>query len=223
MKKILALSIATLFLANFATALTLVSFNASFYDSFYLKNKTAEQLDMSHDDLMKGTTYLLDFIQEKNDNLNVEVMVDGKLVPMYNQREIDHMVDVVNLFHKLKIMQLSFYGFFSVILLYWIVVSRKTLLKDVLQASKLALGIIGVFMGSILIAALVDFDSFWTAFHQVLFTNDLWLLNPLTDRLIVMVPLDFFQQLVFTIVLSWLLSLSIWFGGLYLLNRRKRA
>jgi integral membrane protein (TIGR01906 family) len=222
-KKLLALAIAAFFLANFAMSLTLVSFNDSFFETFYQKNETASQLDMSLDDLMKGTTHLLDYIQEKEDNLNVEVVVNGESVSMYNQREIDHMVDVVDLFNLLKTVQLLSYAFFGIMILYWLVFQRKTLVKDLFEASKLALAIIGVIMGSILIVAVVDFNWFWTVFHQTLFDNELWLLNPNTDRLIVMVPLDFFKQLVFSIVLGWLASLALWFGVLGLLIRRRKS
>lgn len=38
----------------------------------------------------------------------------------------------------------------------------------------------------------VDFDRFFTGFHQVMFTNNLWLLNPRTDLLIRLMPTDFF-------------------------------
>lgn len=38
----------------------------------------------------------------------------------------------------------------------------------------------------------VDFDSLFIAFHRLLFTNDLWLLNPQTDLLIRLMPLPLF-------------------------------
>lgn len=223
MKKILALAIAAFFFANFASSLTLISFNESFYESFYQENKTAQALEMSLSDLMKGTSHLLDYIQEKEANLEVEVVVNDRVVSMYNQKEIDHMVDVLDLFKTLKVIQWSFYGFFIIMMGYWIIFKRTTFISDVLKASKLALGIMGVIMGSLLIVAVVDFNWFWTVFHQVLFDNELWLLNPATDRLIVMVPLHFFQQLVLAIVLTWLASLAVWLGSLVLINRRKEA
>ena len=38
----------------------------------------------------------------------------------------------------------------------------------------------------------VDFDGLFWNFHQAAFTNDLWLLNPETDLLVALMPLDFF-------------------------------
>lgn len=41
-------------------------------------------------------------------------------------------------------------------------------------------------------AVLLDFDRIFVQFHEVSFSNDLWRLNPATDRLIQMFPERFF-------------------------------
>ena len=41
----------------------------------------------------------------------------------------------------------------------------------------------------------VDFDSLFTAFHRLLFTNDLWLLDPRTDLLIRICPQSMFMTM----------------------------
>ena len=47
----------------------------------------------------------------------------------------------------------------------------------------------------------VDFSSFWTKFHHIFFTNDLWLLDYDTDRMIRICP----EQLFFDIVVRFAL------------------
>ena len=42
--------------------------------------------------------------------------------------------------------------------------------------------------------AVLDFDSVFTLFHEIAFTNDLWLLNPNTDMLIRLMPETFFTE-----------------------------
>ncbi len=42
---------------------------------------------------------------------------------------------------------------------------------------------------------LINFDGFFTAFHQLLFTNDGWLLDARTDMLIRLMPTSFFTSL----------------------------
>ena len=41
-----------------------------------------------------------------------------------------------------------------------------------------------------------DFNKYFTLFHEVFFTNDLWLLDPRTDLLIRMLPEGFFFDMV---------------------------
>jgi integral membrane protein (TIGR01906 family) len=41
------------------------------------------------------------------------------------------------------------------------------------------------------VLSLLDFDALWTRFHQIAFRNDLWLLDPRTDYLIMLFPEPF--------------------------------
>lgn len=59
----------------------------------------------------------------------------------------------------------------------------------------------GIFGSSLLavlgVAACGDFSAFWERFHILAFTNDLWLLDPHKDKLIMMFPEEFFRAIVF--------------------------
>lgn len=57
-----------------------------------------------------------------------------------------------------------------------------------------ALGALLAFVAALAVWGLWDFPSLFTAFHQILFTNDLWLLNALST-LIRMFPEDFFRAM----------------------------
>ncbi len=61
--------------------------------------------------------------------------------------------------------------------------------------------------------AAVDFASLFLLFHQVAFTNDLWLLNPATDLLIRLMPQAFFMRMVVQIALSWAGTVALLTGG----------
>ena len=63
------------------------------------------------------------------------------------------------------------------------------------------------FAGMLIILAIwgcVDFASLFDRFHRVLFTNDLWLLNPETDLLIRICPEGMFASMAVRIGLYWL-------------------
>ncbi|MDE6195978.1 MAG: DUF1461 domain-containing protein, partial [Erysipelotrichaceae bacterium] len=72
--------------------------------------------------------------------------------------------------------------------------------------------------------AIIDFDSFWTSFHYIFFSNDLWLLNPATDFMILMFPEQLFFQLVLRIIACFSIGMgSIFVLCLYFLKREVRA
>ena len=80
-------------------------------------------------------------------------------------------------------------------------------------------------IGALGFAALVDFNRFWTLFHQIFFRNDLWLLNPATSVLIQMVPEAFFSAIVTKILIWFAVVMIIWFAlaGLGLSVAKRRA
>ena len=49
-------------------------------------------------------------------------------------------------------------------------------------------------LGAFAIWAAADFSGAFTFFHETLFTNDLWLLNPETDLLLRLLPEQFFAD-----------------------------
>ncbi len=49
--------------------------------------------------------------------------------------------------------------------------------------------------GALALWAAIDFDSLFVLFHRIAFTNDLWLLDPRTDLLIRLMPVELFMHL----------------------------
>ena len=110
----------------------------------------------------------------------------------FNERELTHMADCFDLF----------------------VLLRRVLAGSILLAAVLLLcgaaacgcwnfgraALTGALAFVAVIAALgiwgaVDFDSLFTAFHHLLFANDLWLLDPRTDLLIRICPQSMFSAM----------------------------
>jgi len=210
MKKIFVITMLGFFIANIASAIVLGSFQRSYFERFYDANETYEELNMSKSDLMMATDRLLDYIVGKEESLEFDVVVANQQTQMFNEKEIEHMVDVKTLYNAMVVVQYVGYGMFLLSIIIGLAIYKKKLFPILLEASKKALVFLLVIIVGIGLMAIIDFNSFWNAFHKVLFTNDLWLLNPATDRMIVMVPLHFFQQLVARIVLYWLISVALW-------------
>jgi integral membrane protein (TIGR01906 family) len=135
--------------------------------------------------------------------------------PAFSRIEIDHMADVRSLFglattcRRVALFVITLGGL-AVIL----VERRQGLARLGRGLGQGAAAFLGA--GALLAAAmLTGFSSFWTAFHETLFTNDLWLL-PADSLLIQMLPESLFQRLALEIVgllaveLSAILGLSVY-------------
>ena len=73
--------------------------------------------------------------------------------------------------------------------------------------------------------AAVDFSSAFNFFHRILFTNDLWLLNPETDLLIRICPSSMFESMGLRIALRAgviLLGVPVLLTGLKWISNRVR-
>lgn len=203
------------------TSIDINSFNKNFYASAYKELETAETLGMTEKDLNLATNTLLDYLQGKRNDIKEEVSVQGVKMMAFNSKEEAHMIDVRNLYRfALHIRNISIV-LLVVSLVYLLVRLRKgtwTLLS--IQYMKTAI-LAAVFFAMLAGWAFVDFDAFWTTFHKIFFSNDLWLLDPATDLMINLFPADFFSKLVFRIVGMFVASGGALFLGGYFYLRHQ--
>ena len=179
----------------FISAILGIIFYNCFYKNFYLRENLAPSINTTDDELINNTTNLLEYLTNKAE-LNTT---------WFSEKDILHMKDVRVLYNVSFNLMIFFIIIFilSTILIalvyknyamfYITKIFNKTLLAFILLVIVLA-GIISY-----------NFTSFWIKFHQLLFTNDLWLLSPEESNLIKMVPEEFFISLITTIILHILL------------------
>ena len=67
--------------------------------------------------------------------------------------------------------------------------------RALLEGEWIGLGALGALIAALFIWAAVDFYSLFASFHRLVFTNENWLLDPQTDRLIRMMPQRLFETL----------------------------
>ncbi len=187
----------------FVTCIDFHCFDRGFFKEQYHKLNTAESLGMVEDDLMSATTTLLDYLQNKRDDISVTVVISGNKQEAFNAKEAAHMVDVRDLYQTALLVRSIAMVFAFVSLIYLWITKRKTLFMS-LSVTYIKVAIVfGFALGLLAIWAIADFNSFWTIFHEVLFDNDLWLLDPRTDLMINLFPSPFFFALVMRIVISF--------------------
>lgn len=198
MKKILlTILIISLSLWCLLGALEKNTFNIDFYMESYDKYNIQEVTGKSEDELKLITEDL--FVYLKGDQGK------GVLEPNFNEREILHMEDVKELFDigfKIKYIVIFLTGFSIAIL--W---KRKE--ADFVKYVVIGLFINWLILGVLFLMIYFDFSKYFTIFHHIFFSNDLWLLNPKTDLLIQMLPEPFFMAISTKIVISFISYISI--------------
>ena len=198
------------------SAVLIASTDRRFYWRQYQRLDVAGTVGVSFPQLTEATEVLLDYTVGLRSDMEYVTEIYGKSVSYYNEREMLHMADVRRLYQQAVILSIvtGITGLIGLVTLR----GRQELWYISLKQALVFLGSLLGFLG---FYALIDFDGFWTRFHLLLFTNDLWLLNPARDRLILMVPLDFFTALFTRIFLISVAAISGYSLLVFKLGRKR--
>ena len=179
-------------------------FNLNFYKSFYQKENLAPKIGTTYEELIKNTTNLLDYLNHKA-ILNLD---------WYTDKDILHMQDVRTLYSLSYKTMIFFIVVFTISTILLIILCKKRTIFYITNTFNKVLLAFIIVIGILSCIISYNFTSFWIKFHQLLFSNDLWLLSPDESNLIQMVPEEFFISLITTIILH----IFILFISLFILN-----
>lgn len=199
MKKILQIILISLVsLMVLVTSIELNAYNKSYYLNSYEKNNILEVTGKSLEELEIITVDIIDYLKDKGK--------EELLTPHFNEKEVLHMKDVQDLFNMARLVKYITATVSFIIIIYSI---KTGFFKKLVRYL-----IIGLFSNHLILSILsliiaTDFNKYWTIFHEIFFTNDLWLLNPKTDLMIQMLPEPFFSGISLRIGLSFFIILSI--------------
>ena len=180
-----------------------------FYQKEYEKYQVTESLYMDMEDVMEVTSYMMDYLIGKEEVLSIETEVEGRTQDFFNEQDRLHMEDVKNLFLgglKLRTVMLLL----AAVLVLFLILTKADLKKMLAGAYFAALGVFAVLIAGLLVSFAVDFTASFTVFHEIFFTNDLWMFDPAEDYMIRMLPEGFFYDMVMRIG-------AFFVGGLVLL------
>lgn len=198
----------------------------SFYTKQYEKNNTEKYTGMALTDLERATATLLDYLNDKRDDIDMQAKEFGVMSETFDEREKSHMVDVKNLYrfaaksmYTLLILAVAGLGimFFR---------DKEGFLPGIMDGAKFALAFAVVLSMAFGMMFILDFNTFWTAFHHVVFTNDLWLLDPKVSTMINMFPLNFFLAMCTGILVRFAVLYAAFFTVINTLKKqadRKKA
>lgn len=184
-----------------------------------IQNETYKNLPFTLSDLdIKNLSQeLMKYISGKLQFLETKVTINNVLTEFYNVKCKIHMSDVRNIIVNLK--NISFVSIIICIFsLYKIIEHEDAITKLKTSYSRMLVSIIVILM-AIVIFAYINFNSFFTLFHQVLFTNDLWLLDPDEDYIICLLPEKIFMIYGLRITIATIIGLLLPYFSLQILSK----
>lgn len=200
MRKLTILSSIVLFVIIFLSGFAQLIFD----EEFYLKEHEKNNVPLRESTEM--TDNLISYLQGKADLI------------FFNEREREHLEDVKNLVFKGFIVHFSLIALFLVLLVFLYDKDFTKNLSKILTISSLI--VIGFSVVSFVLSKY--FNYFFIKFHHIFFDNDLWLLDPETDMLILLLPEQFFVDFVFNVFLRILTMALIMLGFAFMLSHGSR-
>ncbi len=147
------------------------------------------------DQLLSVAEQTKDFFNAEDDlPLRVTIVRGGQAVPLYNEREVAHMQDVRELMRQVRAVSDATLTYLLALLGIGLWVRKiafvPAFIGILFRGSAATLGLVAL-AG---IASVFDFEDLFLQFHLFSFSNNLWLLDPTKDYLLMMYPWGFFRD-----------------------------
>lgn len=183
------------------------------FNEEYLYKNIDKNVPVPSEDLKLISRQLADYLEDQQNNLIFKITYEGEKREAFNSREIHHMIDVKNIY-----VQLNYLKLLSLLLIIAIVffVRKKYLLNAMYYSAGLSFGfslILGIIIS-------INFNKAFIIFHEIAFSNDLWLLDPRTDLLINLLPLSFFINISIHMLVLFIALQSL---GIFIIYKTKKV
>ena len=198
-----------------STTVQVYSHSVALYTAGFEKYNISVKTGISDVQLRQVAMQMVDYFSGKSPTCQLTVNKNGEPLSLYNEKELIHMEDVRNIVQLFTILQIaSIVIFVGVAILIYLKNGLAPLLKGIQIGAIVTAALTGV----LIIWALIDFNSLFLIFHYISFTNNLWVLDPAKDYLIMMFPEGFFNDAAILIVFSILIEAAIIWLAAYLIK-----
>ena len=192
---------------------------ASFYQRGFARYEVGRTTGLGAGQLEEIARAFIAYFDGRRPDLNIVVELGGTRRPLFNEREIEHMRDVRNLMSLVRGVQLGAAATLLGVTVAGYALRRRhfhrPLARLCLLGAGLTLGVL-VLLGGL---SLLDFSEAFIRFHQLAFSNDLWILDPRRDYLIMLFPQGFWFDATMRIAL-WTTIQALAVGALGLTLHR---
>lgn len=195
----------------------------SLYKYGFEKYDVGQTTGLADVELDRAAIGLINYFNSSEEYISLSVVKDGQPFVLFNEREVIHLMDVKGLIKLNNLILL-------VTLVYVLGYTATTLWQK--DHNQLAWGLVGggsltlTLMILLGLGMLLNFDQLFRQFHLLSFTNELWLLNPATDYLIMLFPGGFwYDAMIFCVLVTTAGAVILGgTGAIYLrLHRNKPA
>jgi len=163
------------------------------YQNGFEKYDVSQTTGLSETELAKAASGIINYYFHSDEEyISLTVLKDGEPFELFNEREVAHLKDVkalVQLNSRLLMGTAIYIGIYAGMCLFW---RRKKYWRNLARAtvigSSITLGmIVALGVGSMV----GSFDQLFLQLHFLAFTNELWMLDPTKDYLIMLFPEGF--------------------------------
>ena len=143
---------------------------------------------------MSASEQIRKYFTNDEQYLNLEVYQNGVLRSIYSEKEISHMKDVKFLIKGVYVLAIISLTMIVMTIIWGTALKTNGVLSILVKllASSAKYILITALILSVL--SLLAFQQLFLIFHQISFANDLWILDPSKDYLIIMFPQNFFLE-----------------------------
>lgn len=178
----------------------------------------AESLSMEEADLRDAVHVMISYVKGGSDDAQIVVPIAGKDTEFFNEKELIHLTDVravLALISKIAVTCLFVCIVGEIYLVF--VKDENAVIKGVRYAWVLML--LAVFVIGVI--AMEDINKIVVGFHELFFSNDLWLLNPATDRSVWMFKNEMYADALVRIAGIVGVTAAATLGGVGFVRRKK--
>lgn len=180
-----------------------------FYERGFREYDAVGRTGLPLSELDRAAREIIDYFENDVETLRIVVNDNGEELSLFTPKETQHMEDVkwlIRVVYRAQEISMAFVITYVVAAFLW---TGELSLRNLAKLS-----LLGVAAGFAIIAilgalALSGFDEFWRQFHEIAFTNDLWQLDPDTDRLIQMFPEPFWEEATYIVAVLTLVEVTL--------------
>ncbi len=169
----------------------------------------SEETGIGRTQLGRAGEAMAGYLSGSVESPQIRVMIDDRERLLYNEKEIAHLTDVrgIILFFQILLV-LAVFTLITTSIALIRIGGVGRLLNIIIFGALITLGSTGL----LITWALINFESLFYLFHIMSFNNDLWLLDPSKDYLIMLFPQGFFNDAAILLVVSIVLATIIVLG-----------